>query len=293
MSDRSSSGSSHSLHSRGTIEAAAASGTSCKAPAVWSKAEETALLEFLLKALPSSGDRGFKTSTFNQAATHLKEKFMQQRGAEKTGVVCKNKWTVHITVSLRPHAKPFIIKNFDHFEIMEQLMPNQSKGAHVFWPTTTAVSTSIPPATESVAPSAAPPPAGPPSSINPDSLKPPVPSTYLAPSTEGSTTDSAWTSISHSKHKYSALAPGSATSSQKRSQPPSATLLAQQEGTETMKSLVEVVHEMQRDFTLAPPPLPNATASAAWNTCWQRHRPAQQVHNPHQQRAPLHCQLPS
>ncbi|KIK31530.1 hypothetical protein CY34DRAFT_19828 [Suillus luteus UH-Slu-Lm8-n1] len=85
MSDRSSSGSSHSLHSRGTIEAAAgASGTSCKPPAVWSKAGETALFEFLLMALPSSSDGGFKMSTFNQAATHLKETFTQQRGAEKT-----------------------------------------------------------------------------------------------------------------------------------------------------------------------------------------------------------------
>ncbi|KAG1900884.1 uncharacterized protein F5891DRAFT_1187970 [Suillus fuscotomentosus] len=155
-----------------------------------------------------------------------------------------------------PHVKPFMSKGFDHFEIMEQLMPNQSKGAHVFRPTTTAVSTSVPPATESAAPSAAPPPAGPPSSINPDSIAPPVPSTYLTPSTEGSTTDSAWTSISRSKRKYSALAPGSATSSQKRSRPPSATLMAQQEGTETMKNLVEVVHEMQKNFTLAPPPLP-------------------------------------
>ncbi|KAG1825091.1 hypothetical protein EV424DRAFT_1345915 [Suillus variegatus] len=233
MSDRSSSGSSHSLRSRGTIEAAAASGTSRKAPAVWSKAEETAFLEFLLKALSSSGDGGFKTTTFNQAATHLKEKFTQQRGAEKTGVVCKNKWTAfkkayHSVIEIKctsgftwsdehgvgiadrkddvwarftkshPHAKPFMSKGFDHFEIMEQLMPNQSKGAHVFRPTTTTVSTSVPPATESAAPSAAPPP----SSINPDSIEPPVPSTYLAPSTEGSTTDSAWTSVSRSKRNH-------------------------------------------------------------------------------------------
>ncbi|KAG2050459.1 hypothetical protein BDR06DRAFT_1023280 [Suillus hirtellus] len=291
MSDRSSSRSSHPLRSRGTIEAAAASGTSHKAPAVWSKAEGTTFLEFLLKALPFSGDGGFKTTTFNQAAIHLKEKFMQQRGAEKTGVVCKNKWTAfkkayHSVIEIKctsgftwsdehgagiadrkddvwarftkshPHAKPFISKGFNHFEIMEQLMPNQSKGAHVFWPTATAVSTSVPPATESTAPSAAPPPAGPPSSINPDSIAPPVPSTYLAPSTEGSTTDSVWTSISCSKCKYSALAPGSATSSQKQSRPPSATLMAQQEGTETMKNLVEVVCEMQKNFTLAPPLLP-------------------------------------
>ncbi|KAG2353598.1 hypothetical protein BDR07DRAFT_1383013 [Suillus spraguei] len=91
MSDKSSTGSSHSLRSRGTIEAA--SGVSRRAPAILSKAEETAFLEFLLKALPSSGGGGFKMPTFNQAATNLKEKFKQQRGAEKTGAVCKNKWT--------------------------------------------------------------------------------------------------------------------------------------------------------------------------------------------------------
>lgn len=140
MSDRSSSGSSHSLRSRGTIEAAAASGTSRKAPAVWSKAEETAFLEFLLKALPSSGDGGFKTTTFNQAATHLKEKFTQQRGAEKTGVVCKNKWTAvrlvnfsatandiiyfcssrkHIIVSLRSSA----LQDSPGVMSMEQVLP--------------------------------------------------------------------------------------------------------------------------------------------------------------------------
>ncbi|KAG2127179.1 uncharacterized protein EDB93DRAFT_1257163 [Suillus bovinus] len=224
MSDRSSNGSTHSLRSQGTLEAAAASGTSRKAPAVWSKAEETAFLEFLLKALPSSGDGGFKMPTFNQAATHLKEKFTQQRGAEKTGLVCKNKWTTlkkayHSVIEIKctsgftwsdehgvgiadrkddvwarftkshPHAKPFMTRGFDHFEIMEQLMPNQSKGTHVFWPTTTAVSSSISPATESAASSAAPPPPGPPLSINPDLLEPPAPSTYLAPSTEGFTTD--------------------------------------------------------------------------------------------------------
>ncbi|KAG1765291.1 hypothetical protein EV702DRAFT_1152217 [Suillus placidus] len=91
----SSSGSSHSLRSRGTIDvaAAAAAGTNRKAPAVWSKAEEITFLEFLVKALPSSGDGGFKMPTFNQASAELKTKYPNQRGAEKTGAVCKNKWT--------------------------------------------------------------------------------------------------------------------------------------------------------------------------------------------------------
>ncbi|KAG2359120.1 hypothetical protein BDR07DRAFT_1378921 [Suillus spraguei] len=95
MSNKSSSGSSHSLRSRGTLEAASAApcGALQKAPTIWSKAEETDLLEFILKALPSSGDGGFKMPTFNQAAAHLKEKHLYQKGAEKTGIVCKNKWT--------------------------------------------------------------------------------------------------------------------------------------------------------------------------------------------------------
>lgn len=58
------------------------------------------------------------------------------------------------------------------------------------------------------------------------------------------------------QRKYSALSPASVAGSQKRSWPPSATLKAQQEGTETMKNLVEVVREMQKNFTLAPPLLP-------------------------------------
>ncbi|KAG2367234.1 hypothetical protein BDR07DRAFT_1195468, partial [Suillus spraguei] len=126
---------------------------------IWSKAEETAFLEFLLKALPSSGNGGFKMPTFNQAATNLKEKFKQQRGAEKTGAVCKNKWTAlkkayHSVIEIKctsgftwsdenragitdrkddvwarftkshPHAKPFMSKGFEHFNIIEQLMPN-------------------------------------------------------------------------------------------------------------------------------------------------------------------------
>ncbi|KAG2068964.1 hypothetical protein BDR04DRAFT_1119394 [Suillus decipiens] len=95
MSNRSSSGSSHFLQSQGTLEAALAApcGALQKAPAIWSKAEETDLLEFLLKALPSSGDGGFKMPTFNQAAVHLKEKHLHQKGTEKTGIVCKNKLT--------------------------------------------------------------------------------------------------------------------------------------------------------------------------------------------------------
>lgn len=148
-------------------------------------------------------------------------------------------------------------KGFEHFEIMQQLMPGKSKGSHVFRPTTAVANantlSSIPPVTYNALPGLPSSSVGPPpSSVG---LEPPIPpSTFLAPSTEGSTSagGSAWTSISRGKRKYSALSPASAAGSQKRSRPPSATLLAQQEGTETMKSLVEVVREMQKNLVLAP-----------------------------------------
>lgn len=137
-----------------------------------------------------------------------------------------------------------MIKGFDHFDIMQQLMPSKLKGSHVFQPTTTTNANtlfSIPPATDNALPGP------PPSSVDP-------PFTFLAPSTEGSTSagGSAWTSISRGKRKCSALLPALAAGSQKRGWPPSAMLLAQQEGTETMKSLIEVVREMQKTLVLAP-----------------------------------------
>ncbi|KAG0702419.1 hypothetical protein DFH29DRAFT_999373 [Suillus ampliporus] len=146
-----------------------------------------------------------------------------------------------------PHAKPFMMKGFDHFKIMQELMP--SNNANTL--------SSIPPATDNALPGP------PPSSVD---LEPPVPpSTFLAPSTEGSISASglAWTSISHGKRKYSALSPASVAGSQKRSQPTSATLLAQQEGTETMKSLIKVVCEMQKNLMLAPPPQPSTHVGSA------------------------------
>ncbi|KAG1864538.1 hypothetical protein C8R48DRAFT_798243 [Suillus tomentosus] len=247
MSDKSSASSSHSLRSRGTVDvvSAAASSATRKPPAMWTKAEEGTFLDFLLLPLPLSGDGGFKMPAFNQASANLKLKFPHQRGAEKSGLVCKTKWQAlkkayrsvieikctsgftwshehgaGITdrkddvwacfVKTHPHAKPFMMKGFEHFEIMEQLIPSKAKGLHVFRPTT-----STPP----LIPTASTPPLiptaidnatrEPPSSVDPDSLEVPPPSTFLCPSTEGST-DSVWTSISRGKRKFSAIAPGSA-----------------------------------------------------------------------------------
>ncbi|KAG2119704.1 uncharacterized protein F5147DRAFT_647601 [Suillus discolor] len=198
------------------VALAAASGTIHKAPAVWSKAEESIFLNFLLLALPSSGDGGFKMATFNQASVDLKLKYPHQRGTEKTGVVCKNKFTAlkkayYTVVEIKctsgfmlsnehgthPYAKPFIMKGFNHFKTMEQLVPSKAKGLHVFQPTatsnatpqdsTTSTSPLIPTAIDNAL-------QGPPSSVDPDSLEVPAPSTFLCPSTEGST-NSVWTSM--------------------------------------------------------------------------------------------------
>ncbi|KAG2119874.1 uncharacterized protein F5147DRAFT_767337 [Suillus discolor] len=134
---------------------------SAEPPAVWTKAEESTFLEFLVVALPSSGEGGFKMPTFNQASAHLKAQYPNQRGAEKTGLVCKNKWTAlkkvyHSVVEIKctsgftwsdehgagvtdrkddvlsRFTKPFMMKGFEHFNIMEQLMPSKLKGSHVF-----------------------------------------------------------------------------------------------------------------------------------------------------------------
>ncbi|KAG1899335.1 uncharacterized protein F5891DRAFT_1189771 [Suillus fuscotomentosus] len=72
----------------------AASSATRKPPAMWTKAEEGAFLDFLLLAIPSSGDGGFKMPAFNQASANLKFKFPHQRGAGKSGLVCKTKWQV-------------------------------------------------------------------------------------------------------------------------------------------------------------------------------------------------------
>ncbi|KAG0694189.1 hypothetical protein DFH29DRAFT_1006551 [Suillus ampliporus] len=144
MSDNSSNGSSHSLCSHGAVDIASVvtTGTASRKSPV---------------ALPSSGDGGFKTMTYNLASAHLKEKHKDQKGAEKTGTVCRNKYTafkkayysvidIKITsgftwsneqgagishrkddvwarfVKTHPNSKPYMNKGFDHFDAMEELL---------------------------------------------------------------------------------------------------------------------------------------------------------------------------
>ncbi|KAG1809208.1 hypothetical protein EV424DRAFT_1350097 [Suillus variegatus] len=316
MSDKSGTGSTRSLRSQGPADKKAeGTGTSRKAAAIWTKEEETALLESLLGALSSSGDGGFKAPAFNAAAEDLKKKFPDQRGSVKTGTVCKNKWTSLKTlynavvdikntsgftwsdengagialkdddvwvryIKHHPTTKPFRTKGFSHLALMEQLVSSQGKGKYVFRPhsTRTSAALDLNPAPSPTASTTTgfiipqtpnrnfttmrTPDTGLLASANssqgmdPESISPSVPSTYLSHSAGSSV--GAWTSVSDTsgaKRKYSALSPESAAGSShsKRSRPPSATLKVQQEGAESMKDLVTVVREMQKNLGLLSP----------------------------------------
>ncbi|KIK77490.1 hypothetical protein PAXRUDRAFT_114796, partial [Paxillus rubicundulus Ve08.2h10] len=52
--------------------------------ALWTEEEETFSIDFLISEFASSGDGGFKKSTFQEAAKCPKVKFLQQVGGEKT-----------------------------------------------------------------------------------------------------------------------------------------------------------------------------------------------------------------
>ncbi|KIK89808.1 hypothetical protein PAXRUDRAFT_831756 [Paxillus rubicundulus Ve08.2h10] len=65
-----------------------------EACAKWTTEEETTFIEFLLSQCSSSGNgSNFKKPTFTVAAMHLKVKFLNASGAEKTHDVCQGKWT--------------------------------------------------------------------------------------------------------------------------------------------------------------------------------------------------------
>lgn len=100
ISDSSSQGSGRSLRSKGHIDDGSdlqepGSTTvvrSRKPAAYWNQQEEEVFLQFLCDNISASGDGGFKSRTFYDAALHLKKKFPQQKGAEKTTSVCRTKW---------------------------------------------------------------------------------------------------------------------------------------------------------------------------------------------------------
>ncbi|KIJ14054.1 hypothetical protein PAXINDRAFT_79922, partial [Paxillus involutus ATCC 200175] len=89
---RNSQASIHSLRSRGTVDPTTLK-KSRKPSAKWTLDEETAFIDFLLSQFSASGDGNPRKATFNEAATLLKKKFPKALGAEKTGDVCRSKWT--------------------------------------------------------------------------------------------------------------------------------------------------------------------------------------------------------
>ncbi|KIK81240.1 hypothetical protein PAXRUDRAFT_114774, partial [Paxillus rubicundulus Ve08.2h10] len=89
---RSSQASIHSLCSRGTVNLTSLK-KSRKPSARWTLDEETAFIDFLLSQFSASSDGNPRKATFNEAATLLKKKFPEALGAEKTGDVCRSKWT--------------------------------------------------------------------------------------------------------------------------------------------------------------------------------------------------------
>jgi len=62
------------------------------AGAVWTSAEESAFVDFLVDHKAEAGDGGnFKTTTYQRVVGHLAP--LRQRGAIKTVKACRNKWT--------------------------------------------------------------------------------------------------------------------------------------------------------------------------------------------------------
>jgi hypothetical protein len=154
---------------------------------------------------------------------------------------------------------------------MDQLVPRQPKGQHRYRGTNP--SCVLPPPPQMPGPSVSTAPTtrdglgpaaaansgpNPSPSMNPESIPPPVPSTYLShrdhDSGGSSTADSSmWTSISQrAKRKHNEFSPSSGSQYTKRSRPPSSAQV-QQDGTDTMRDLVVVVREMQKNFASSAP----------------------------------------
>ncbi|KAI6095065.1 hypothetical protein F5141DRAFT_1222585 [Pisolithus sp. B1] len=65
-----------------------------KVLAKWMEEEEHALVLYLQEHTPVAGDGfNFSKKDFNNACQHLKERFPNQHGGEKTSSTCLSKWT--------------------------------------------------------------------------------------------------------------------------------------------------------------------------------------------------------
>lgn len=62
------------------------------AGAVWTSAEETAFVDYLVDHKAEAGDGGnFKTTTYQRVISHIAP--LHESGAIKTVKACRNKWT--------------------------------------------------------------------------------------------------------------------------------------------------------------------------------------------------------
>lgn len=164
-SNSSSTGSGHSLRSKGPVEASNSATTRRKQAAKWTTDEDTALIEYLRLHIPGDGTN-FKKQTWHGAAAHLKERFPEQLGGEKTQSSCQTRWTklkssYHAVVDIKnasgfawsdidgagitleyestwtnflkshKNAGPFKNTGFPHFDAIHQMLPRKSKGTWV------------------------------------------------------------------------------------------------------------------------------------------------------------------
>ncbi|KAI6099034.1 hypothetical protein F5141DRAFT_1066635 [Pisolithus sp. B1] len=86
-----------------------------KDQAHWTDKEKEALILFLVEQKISGkmGDGSFKTAIWNTTATHLSERFLNQKGPMKTAEMCKGKVTSHwdnsngVNIAMEDEEKDF------------------------------------------------------------------------------------------------------------------------------------------------------------------------------------------
>ena len=123
----SSSGSNHSLRSRGPpVSDVLAESTQKKPWAKWTTQEEHELLAFLKKQLPAAGDGvNFLKKHFQDAANRLKTVFPVQHGGEKNARSCQSKWTsVSSLISMRSQLADQLLQLKEDYLLVAILKTN-------------------------------------------------------------------------------------------------------------------------------------------------------------------------
>ena len=186
----------------------------------------------------------------------------------------RNMRTILILATTQAHsrARRFRDKGFHLFDLMAEIMPSQTKGAHIFRPggkrsrkagpqSHSPGQPSEPPASSMPPPSAVPTPTpvtsqavAPDSTVSPSrniSSPPSAPSSFLSPSGAGSDSSSVLTSVSRGKRKVSAISASVESNagseiSRKRVRGPSVAATVQAENAESMKQLSHTVEEISK-----------------------------------------------